>query len=99
MDNFLYCYLSPFMVGMVTVISVFVAAIFVVFLLIMFGQKIYEIFDHKVPYYSTASKLVRGTGTWIYRILMGIIVLVFVAMFGNIFWETGIEILKRFVCR
>lgn len=99
MNDFLYCYLSPFLVGLLTVVAVIFGALMVGWLLILIGTFISEKYNHNIPYYSKVNTAVRGIGTWAYRIVMTLVGIVFASLVGMLFWQVGIDILKRFACK
>ena len=99
MNDFLYCYLSPFLVGLLTIAACIFGILAFIWLLVLIGTFISEKYNHKVPYYSKVNTVVKGIGTWGYRIVMTILYSLLATMFGFLFWETGIAILKRVMCK
>ena len=99
MDNFTYCYLSPFVVGLLTfavVIGAFAAICAII-------SKVYNWVIYDVSpvgrLRKTIDRIVALSGKWLAPILVGafcIFVVVIVA-FGA--WNVGIEILKRSACK
>lgn len=99
MDNFVYCYLSPFMLGLLWVIAIVVGLICAIAAICFVGAKIKERYDRNIPYYSMTNKIVGGIGKWTNRILMTFVVVFFITIISSGIWGLGIEILKRFACK
>jgi len=103
MENFLYCYLSPALVGLVSLIAIFVGGLAGALALIWLSERIGDWFRYSIPVYTkagkTAHKVVKGisrTFQFIVLTIVGICVAVTIT-YGA--WVLGIDILKRFVCK
>lgn len=99
MTNFTYCYLSPFLVGLLTFAIWILAAVLICHII----SKVYNWVIYDVSpvgrLRKTIDRIVALSGKWLAPILVGafcIFVVVIVA-FGA--WNVGIEILKRFACK
>ena len=102
MDNFLYCYLSPFLVGLLTIAAGIVGFVIVVVFIFWGWDKI----SYKIKYndrgfrrHSAAGDAARKIGNGFLNILM----IVCVVMLGIIIsfgaWQLGLDILKRIMCK
>ena len=98
-DYFVYCYLSPFAVGLLG-FAVAICALWAVCIII---SKTYDWVVHDVSPASLLRKNIdRGvafSNKWVIPILVGgfCIFVVIVVAFGA--WDIGIKILKRFACK
>lgn len=99
MDNFVYCYLSPFMLGLLWVIAVVVGLICAIAAICFVGGKIKERYDRNIPYYSITNKIVGGIGKWTNRITTTLGIVFFVTLISFGIWDLGLAILKRVACR
>ena len=99
MDNFVYCYLSPFVVGLLLVVAVIVGILGAAAGIIFVGEKIKELYNRSIPYYSVTKKIVRGIGKWTERIIVTLLIAIFTIGVSWIFWQAGLDILKRFACK
>ena len=99
MTNFTYCYLSPFMVGLLAFALVVIAFLAVCFVI----SKTYNWVIYGVSPASLLRKnidrVVAFSNKWVIPVLVGgfCIFIVLLLAFGA--WDIGITILKRFACR
>ena len=103
MDNFLYCYLSPFLVGLVAVVAVILGGLALIILAFIIGE---AVGDRYSAYMWDHDKLRGGIksatepiGKAVKIIIGSLIAAMFILLFSFLFWEVGIDILKRIVCR
>ena len=99
MDNFLYCYLSPFLVGLLAAAAVVLGIIGVLALIYFLGKAVGDKYDDFVWGHATVKRVTDGAG----RIVQIVLGLLLVGSFGSLFiwlfWNFGLDILKRLVCR
>lgn len=99
MTNFLYCYLSPFAVGLLT-FAIVILAFAVVCAII---SKTYNWVIYGISPVSLLRKnidrVVAFSNKWVAPILVGAFCIFVVVLLAFGAWSTGIEILKRFACR
>jgi len=96
MTNFTYCYLSPFVIGLLAsavALSAFAAVCAII-------SKVYNwvIYDIS-PVGRLKKRVVAWSGKWLTPILVGLFCIFIVVNVAVGVWGLGIEILKRFACR
>ncbi len=95
MTDFLYCYISPFMVGLLAAACVVAAALFLVYILV----QISEWYGDKGISLPKLRKTVTFTEKWVKRIFWTAIAVVATLALGVGLWDIGLKILKRVACR
>jgi len=99
MTNFAYCYLSPFVVGLLAfavVIGAFAAICAII-------SKVYNWVIYDVSPVSrlrkTIDRVIEWLSKWFWPVFVGAscIFIVVIVAFGA--WDVGIKILKRFACK
>lgn len=93
--DFLYCYLTPFMVGLLAAACVVAAGVFLVIILI----KIDEWYADKGIRLPKLRKTVAFTEKWVKRIFYTAIAIVTAIVLGMGLWDVGLRILKRVACK
>ena len=98
MDNFLYCYLSPTILGLLIFIAVIlgvVGALLAIYWL--YDTHLYKL-AHKVEVSYKVRKAFEATGNAALYILLGIIGAAICWLITMAAWELGLSILKRVMC-
>ena len=99
MDNFLYCYLSPFLVGVLAFAAIVLGVIGVLALIYFLGGAVGDKYSDIVWGHATVKRVTDGVG----RIVQIVIGVLLVGSFGTLFiwlfWLMGLDILKRLVCK
>ena len=99
MDNFVYCYLSPFLLGLLAVVAIFAGFILALAIICWVGAVIHKWFTYDLPTYGATKKIMGELGKWTTRIFFTLVVVMLAAIFAFGMWDMGIEILKRFACK
>ena len=94
-DYFVYCYLSPFAVGLLAAVAVVSAALFFAFLM----TKVSDWYENKGFRNIKTAKAVTAIEKWGKRIWYTFIIGFCAVCLGAGIWELGIHILKRFACK
>ena len=95
MDNFLYCYLSPFVLGVLIVVSACTGVVGAAYVF----DKIKNWYKYGIPHNNTAKEIANRVGGWLINITLIITLIGVAIIFGVGMWAIGIEILKRFACK
>lgn len=99
MDNFVYCYLSPFVVGLLLAAAIIAGIVGATVGILFVGEKIKELYDRRIPYYGVTRTITRGIGKWTGRIIVTALIGLFTFGFSWLFWQAGLDFLKRFACK
>ena len=99
MDNFLYCYLSPFLVGLLALMAIVLAIIGVIALIYFLGSAADEKYSDFVWGHATVKRISDGIGRVFQKAIVLTLVISFGTLFAFLFWSVGLDILKRVVCR
>ena len=99
MDNFIYCYLSPFLVGLLTVVAIVVGIIAIIALLYYAGKGLEKGYDYTLKGYPTVKRTLSSVSDWITNGLLVVFIIMFGATIAHLFWTMGIDIHKRIFCK
>ena len=95
MSNFVYCYLSPFLVGLLALAAAIAGVGVVCFIYV----QIEGWYRYAVSPVHKAKKVLGKVAHWTGQVLASLVLLFFAALLGFGAWAIGIDILKRFVCK
>ncbi len=99
MTDFTYCYLSPFLVGLLALALVIIALLLVCFVI----SKTYNWVIYGVSPSSLLRKnvdrLVAFSEKWVAPVLVGAFCIFVVVLLAIGAWSIGLDILKRFACK
>lgn len=95
MTDFVYCYLSPFVVGLLAIVAIICAALFFAYLV----WKVYDRYENKGFRNIKVAKTVTAIGKWGGRIFYTLVIAMFAVIFGVGMWDLGLKILKRVACK
>ena len=99
MDNFTYCYLSPFVVGLLAFAIVIGAAAAICAII----YKVYNWVIYDIPplgrLRTTIDRIVVLWGKWAAPFFVGAFCIFIVVAMAFGAWSIGIEILKRYACK
>lgn len=95
MTDFVYCYLSPFAVGLLAAVAIVCAALFFVYLL----TKVSDWYENKGFGNIKLAKTVTVVEKWGKRIWYTFVIGFCAIFLGAGIWELGLRILKRVACK
>lgn len=98
MENFTYCYLSPFIVGLLVFIAIIVGIVGACFVVAWLHEKAkYDwLYGKSLP--KAAQQVVDTTGKIAGAILWIIVAIAMAVILGFSAWQCGLAILKRVMC-
>ena len=99
MTDFVYCYLSPFAVGLLAFAVVILAALAIYFIISkIYNWVIYGI-DPTSLLRKNIDRVVAFSDKWVGPALVGAVLIFIVILLAFGAWDIGIQILKRFACK
>ncbi len=95
MTDFLYCYLSPFAVGLLAAVAIVCAALFFVYLM----TRVSDWYGNKGFENIKLAKTMTAIEKWGKRIWYTFVIVFCAVFLGAGIWTLGLRILKRVACK
>lgn len=95
MTDFVYCYLSPFAVGLLAAVALIAGLLFFVWLMF----KMSDWYQDKGFRRLKVGKVVTSIEKWGGRIFYTLVIAFFAVFLGAGIWQLGLRLLKRVACK